>query len=175
MEENWRAFLAQYDKSFLRQAYEYAYKFSKDPSTQVGAVLVKNGVILTSGVNGFPPGVAETEERWQRPLKYDFAEHAERRCIYDAARKGLSTAGTTMYMPWFPCPECARAINLAGIEELVGHKSMIDMDQERWAEKLGIAMVILKESRVRFRQVEGKIFAPEENFQLRFNGQLWSP
>ena len=72
-------------------------------------------------------GVPEGEmilhpERWERPLKYDFVEHAERNAVYNAARVGIPTNGCTAYLNWepYPCKECAKAFAQAGIVEVIG-------------------------------------------------------
>lgn len=76
-------------QDLLKQAYEFAKK-SNDMSTQNAAFLVdEDGKIYVREINRFPDGVKETAERWERPLKYKFVEHAERNAIYAAARKGI--------------------------------------------------------------------------------------
>jgi len=57
-----------------------------------------------------------------RPAKYRWTEHAERNAIFSAARMGVSIVGATMYLPWFPCAECARAIVQSGIGALVAYQ-----------------------------------------------------
>ena len=94
---------------------------SKDTKTQIGAIIVgKDNEIVSTGYNSFPRGLDDTiEERQERPEKYFWFEHAERNAIYNAARIGVSTKGTTMYLShWFPCSDCARGIINAGITTL---------------------------------------------------------
>ena len=95
--------------------------WSKDRSRQVGCVIVgEANVLLSIGYNGFPRGVDdEVPERHERPVKYDWTEHAERNAIFNAARIGAARLGTTMYGPWYPCAACARAIVHSGITTLV--------------------------------------------------------
>jgi dCMP deaminase len=91
---------------------------SKDSKTQIGAIIVGNdNEIVSTGYNSFPRGIDDTNElRQERPEKYFWFEHAERNAIYNAARIGVSTKGTTMYLShWFPCADCARGIINAGI------------------------------------------------------------
>ena len=95
---------------------------SKDNKTQIGAIIVGNdNEIVSTGYNSFPRGLDDTiVERQERPEKYFWFEHAERNAIYNAARIGVSTKGTTMYLShWFPCADCARAIINAGISKIV--------------------------------------------------------
>ena len=94
---------------------------SKDKNTQIGAIIVgKDNEIVSTGYNSFPRGLDDTiEERQERPEKYYWFEHAERNAIYNAARIGVSTKGTTMYLShWFPCSDCARGIINAGITRI---------------------------------------------------------
>jgi dCMP deaminase len=89
---------------------------SKDPSTNVGAVIVNaDKSIVEAGYNGFAPGVAETDERWERPTKYDFVIHAEQNAIGRAARFGKTVNGSTLYVTHYPCRECAKMIIASGI------------------------------------------------------------
>lgn len=61
-------------------------------------------------------------ERWERPLKYDFVEHAERNAVYNAARVGIPLKGCRAYLNWepHPCKDCAKAFIQAGITEVIG-------------------------------------------------------
>ena len=95
--------------------------WSKDRSRQVGAVIVDDRQTLVSmGWNGFPRGGNDlVEERHDRPAKYLWTEHAERNAIYNAASNGVKTAGCTMYIKWYPCADCARAIIQSGIKKLI--------------------------------------------------------
>ena len=104
---------------------------SKDKRTQIGAIIVGNdNEIVSTGYNSFPRGIDDTNlERQERPEKYFWFEHAERNAIYNAARIGVSTKGTTMYLShWFPCADCARGIINAGITTI--YCDRIDTDDK---------------------------------------------
>ena len=160
------------DLAYLRIAYKTAATLGTDPSTQNGALLVdEGGNILIAVGNHFPYGVKSSDERWQRPLKYSFVEHAERNAIYMAARKGIQTLGLKMYCPWFACPDCARAIVQAGIKEVTGHDFDLHKTAAHWLELIAIADQILTEGKVEFRRVPGKI----GDVKIRFNGQEVEP
>ena len=167
------------DRAYLRFAYETAHKFSTDPSTQVGAVIVKadqytDDVQMCAHANCFPKGVQETEERWERPIKYSYVEHAERNVIYAAARQGFATQDCVMYAPWFACADCARAIIQAGIVEVVGDarpNKMMSADC-RWRETIEIAYGMFDEAGVKYRHIDEDLGL---DFQLRFGGKLWTP
>ena len=96
-------------------------QWSKDRSRKVGCVVVgPNNEIRTTGYNGFPRGVDDNiESRHQRPAKYLWTEHAERNSIYNAARMGTPLDGCRLYLHWFPCIDCARAIVQSGITTVV--------------------------------------------------------
>lgn len=111
---------ARWDDHFMGLA-RYISQQSKDRSRKVGCVIVGPGKeIRATGYNGFPRGVNDdVEERHQRPTKYRWTEHAERNAIFNAARSGVSTMGCTVYVHWYPCMDCARAMVQAGILNVV--------------------------------------------------------
>jgi dCMP deaminase len=175
------------DIEFMLAAYRYAEKYSTDPSTQNGAVLVwwdplleGSGWVLAEGANHFPKGVKESEERWQRPLKYSFVCHAEFNAILAAAKVGLKTEGLTMYAPWIACDNCARAIIQAGITEVVGHKpapesmAHIETPNGTWDASIEIGMTMLREAGVTVRYLEGKI-DPNNTLSIRRGGKIYHP
>ncbi len=53
-------------------------------------------------------GVKDLTNRFERPIKYMFFEHAERNAIFTAARHGIRTEGATLYVQALPCVDCAR-------------------------------------------------------------------
>ena len=106
---------------YFRELTHTVKKKSKDANTQIGAVIV--GVdkeIVSTGYNSFPRGINDERiERQERPEKYYWFEHAERNAIYNAARIGVSTKGTTMYLSCgVPCSDCARGIINSGITRI---------------------------------------------------------
>lgn len=103
---------------------------SPDTSRKTGAIIMNASGKAVVGCNDFPSGVSITEERLQRPLKYVFTEHAERNAIYRAASLGVQLFEATIYVTWFPCAECARAIVQSGITKLVGYEP--DWSEERY-------------------------------------------
>lgn len=144
--------MTDWDERFINLS-KYIASWSKDRSTQVGAIIVgKNREVLSTGYNGFPRGVDDTiEERHERPLKYKWTEHAERNAIYNAARNGIQLEGSTIYLEWFPCCDCARAISQSGIAKLVCGKP--DFEHERWGEDFKISNTILKLSGVKIKHL----------------------
>ena len=110
-----------WDEYFINIAEQVKLK-SKDVKTQIGVVIVgKDNEIVSTGYNSFPRGINDdVDERQERPEKYFWFEHAERNAIYNAARIGVSTLGTTMYMTCgMSCADCARAIINSGVSKIV--------------------------------------------------------
>jgi len=97
-------------------------KRSKDPSTQVGAVIVdENHKIVSIGYNGMPRGINDETIPWEREgdflnTKYPYVVHAELNAILNSPR---SVNGCTCYVTLFPCNECAKAIIQSGIKKVV--------------------------------------------------------
>jgi len=154
------------DIDMMRVAYRHAASFSDDPDTMNGAVLVLRSGDVHLGANRIPPSVRKHPERLVRPEKYLWLEHAERDAILSACRAGGSTVGSTLYCPWFACPDCARAIIQAGVHEVVGHVSPLSRTPRRWSDLIATASVMLKESGVKTRIVSG--FVGET---VRFDGE----
>lgn len=99
---------------YLQRA-EALSRLSPDGETATGCLLVAPlGVTIATGHTDFVRG---REKRI--PSAGEAVEHAIRATLYESARKGLSTEGTTLYANRFPCPDCAKGIVLAGISLLV--------------------------------------------------------
>jgi dCMP deaminase len=145
--------MTDWDARFMSLARHISL-WSKDQSTKVGCVIVSSSrEILAVGYNGFPRGIDDDlTERHQRPAKYVWTEHAERNAIFSAVRVGVSLHKAMMYLPWFPCPDCARAIVQAGIETLVAVKP--DTTDSRWGEGFVTSEGILRECGIAIRWFE---------------------
>lgn len=133
-----------WDKRFMDLA-EYYASWSKDRSTGVGAVIVNDeNTELVKGYNGFPRGANDDDdERHKKPTKYVWSEHAERNAIYKAAREGISTKGCKIYVNYFPCVDCTRAIIQAGIKTLIAPAP--DLTHEKWGASWRTAIDMLHE------------------------------
>tara|TARA_R110000744_G_scaffold46571_7_gene102931 strand:+ start:4685 stop:5152 length:468 start_codon:yes stop_codon:yes gene_type:complete len=130
---------------------------SKDKYTKIGAVIVgRDGEILSTGYNSFPRGINDNiPERQNRPEKYYFFTHAELNAIVNAARIGVSTKGSTMYMTCgIPCSDCARAIINAGIEKIVCERVSVAKDV-RWVEHAKRSIIMFEEAVVTVAYYEG--------------------
>ena len=144
------AYDIQYDpmhRVYFRQLYLYAMNNSQDPSTQNAALLTDSGSgIIALECNNIPLRVEHEEERWERPNKYHYVEHAERNVLYKAAKMGMATANLTMYCPWYSCSDCARAIIQCGIKRIIGHKEYFDRTPDRWKESCSIGIQMMQEA-----------------------------
>ena len=165
--------MSDYDEAVLKRAAQYATK-SPDPSTQNGAILVASlgRLQISYGWNDFPPLVGKHDYRWERPIKYNFVEHAERNAIFRAVRCGENPYGSTLYALWAACADCARAIVLCGIETLVRAKIPVDGSYERWAESCKVGDRIMIESGVTIKEVD---MAGLIDFDIRRDGEPWRP
>ena len=125
---------------------------SKDPSTQVGAVIVgDDDEILSTGFNGFPRGVDENKpERWERPIKYKYVAHGEANAIFNAARNGVALKGSTMYVNFLgaPCVECTKAIIQSGIKRIICGDMPFPGKGKHWEEEMLISEVMLNEAMI---------------------------
>ena len=120
--------------------------WSKDTSTKVGAVIVNDrNIVVSLGWNGFPRGCNDlVQERYERPLKYKWFEHAERNAVYNAAAEGHSVKGCTIYYnTLFSCSDCARAIIQSGITRMVCREP--EWDHPRWGEDFKIVKEMFNE------------------------------
>jgi dCMP deaminase len=125
---------------------------SKDINTQIGAVIVgKDKEIVSTGYNSFPRGIDDTKkQRQERPEKYYWFEHAERNAIYNAARIGVSTKGTTMYLSCgVPCSDCARGIINAGIVRIFCEKGGSASRGPKWEESAERSWEMFDEANVK--------------------------
>jgi len=117
------------DKNFINIAHELA-SASKCVSKQVGAVIVKDGRILSTGYNGTPAGYTNCCEYWNGEYTSEHHEwsktyeiHAEMNAIIWAAREGISIKGATIYVTLEPCSDCSKNIIASGIKRIVYDKS----------------------------------------------------
>lgn len=134
------------DIFFLGVAKQFSTR-SRDTSTKVGAVIVDRHQNLRSeGWNGFPRKVDDSViERYSRPIKYLWTEHAERNAIYSAARAGVALDGCTIYCTHAPCADCARAVIQAGIARFVYPFQTV---LPTYVESTKVAFQMLDESKV---------------------------
>lgn len=135
--------LEKWDRRFLQLAKHIA-QWSKDPSTQVGAVLVNDQMqVVGMGYNGFARGVTDSDERYaNRELKYQMVVHAEINAVVQA---GHAAKGSTLYVyPSFMlppiCHDCCKAVIQTGVSGIVGYfPDPTDPRVQRWKDSIAVA------------------------------------
>jgi dCMP deaminase len=132
-----------WDHKFMGLA-EHISGWSKDPSTKVGCVIVGSSQeVRALGYNGFPRNIDDNiQERYERPAKYFWTEHAERNAIFNAASTGVPLKDCTAYTTLFPCVDCARAMVQSGIKTVVVYEP--NWDDQTW--KFGEVRDLLEEA-----------------------------
>lgn len=143
---------------YMRHAYLAADK-SKDPKTKIGAVLVKDNRLISSGFNGFPYGVKDTADRYEdRELKHKLVVHAEANAVLQGALMGHSTHESTLYTPGIPCCECMKSVIQGGIVKIVVHKQWPNLTHSpKWMESFKIAEMMMRESGITLDYFDGKL------------------
>ena len=108
--------MEKFDKSYLDMAAIWA-RNSYCKRRQVGAIIVKDRMIISDGYNGTPSGfenICEDESGVTKP----YVLHAEANAITKVAKSGNSSLGATLYVTASPCMECAKLIIQAGIRRV---------------------------------------------------------
>jgi dCMP deaminase len=137
-----------YDR-YMNLAKE-ASTWSKDPNTQVGAVVVgSKGQILSTGYNGFPRGIKDTPKRLNdRETKLFLVVHAEMNAIFNATYNGVSLDESTLFVWGLPaCAECAKGIIQVGISKVVVSKQCIEI-RPHWNESWKQSQKLFREAGV---------------------------
>lgn len=142
----------QWDKRFIEMAYLIA-NFSKDPSTQCGAVIIdQNKRIISTGYNGFARGVKDTKERLNnRELKYPIIIHAETNAIMFAKQ---DLTGCSIYVvPMFTCARCSALIIQSGITNVYYAPTKEKDKNERWGSEFELSKTMYQEAGVRIHEI----------------------
>ena len=136
----------KWDIRFLEMA-KLVSSWSKDPSTQVGAIAVKNRTVIAQGYNGFPRGMSDHELYYlNRAIKYKRIVHAEMNAIYNAAENGVSLKNSTIYVIGLPiCHDCAKGLIQAGISRVVTPEQEIP---ENWQDSISSSISMFNEAGV---------------------------
>ena len=140
---------------YMELAYATA-RFSKDTSTQVGAIIIgPANEIRSMGYNGAPRGCDADEPadvRNIRPEKYFWFSHAELNAITNAARVGTPLEGCTLLVTHPPCMDCARAICQAGIKRVIAVRPSDDF-RARWHEHAVRSSRLFEECGVTYEEI----------------------
>ena len=134
-----------FDIKTMKEAYRESER-SSDWWRQIGAVLVKNKKIILWGNNKDLPSdhtpyqVGEVRDFFKAGERHDLAStiHAEENIVAQAAKKGISLKGTSLYVTTFPCPVCAKLIALSGIKNIYFAEGGSNFDARKVLEAVGI-------------------------------------
>jgi dCMP deaminase len=107
----------RYDHAYMRMALEWS-RLSHCMRKKVGALIVKEGMIISDGYNGTPTGFPNDCED-ENGLTLWYVLHAEANAIMKVARSTNNARGATLYLTHSPCKECSKLILQAGIKRLV--------------------------------------------------------
>ena len=140
-------------EKFMKEAIKQAKKAYDKEEIPVGAVIVKDGRILSTGYNGTPAGYQNCSDFWDGKYTKDHHDwsktyeiHAEMNAIIWAARKGISIEGATIYVTLEPCSECSKNLIASGIKRIVYEKSYEHTNSQ-------IISKFLKDNNVQIEQI----------------------
>jgi dCMP deaminase len=133
----------RYDKAYLRIADEWG-KLSHCKRKQVGALIVKDRMIISDGYNGTPTGFENYCEDHSGYTKW-YVLHAEANAILKVAASTQSCKGATLYITLSPCKECSKLIHQAGIVRLVYSTTYKDNSGLKFLEKAGIELQLIED------------------------------
>lgn len=129
----------RYDAAYLRMALEWG-KLSHCSRKKVGALIVKDNMIISDGYNGTPSGFPNVCEDDNGETQW-YVLHAEANAILKVAKSTQSAAGATLYLTLSPCKECSKLILQAGIKRVVYINPYKDQSGVSFLESAGIITV----------------------------------
>ena len=132
----------RYDRAYMRMALEWA-QLSHCHRKKVGALIVKDRMIISDGYNGTPTGFenpCEDEENYTK----GYVLHAEANAIMKVAASTQSCSGATLYITLSPCKECSKLIHQAGIKRVVYAQAYKDTSGLEFLDKAGVTLTHLQ-------------------------------
>lgn len=133
----------KYDIAYLRMAREWG-KLSHCERKQVGAIIVKDKMIISDGYNGTPTGFENTCEGKDGATKW-YVLHAEANAILKVASSTQSCHGATLYITLSPCKDCSKLVHQAGIKRVVYTNAYKDLAGVEFLAKAGVEIVHLED------------------------------
>lgn len=131
----------KYDQAYMRMAHEWA-KLSYCERKKVGAIIVKDRMIISDGYNGTPSGFENCCENEQGETKW-YVLHAEANAILKVAASTQSCEGATLYITLSPCKECSKLIHQSGIKRVVYAQKYKDTSGLLFLKKAGVELTHL--------------------------------
>ncbi len=147
----------KWDKRFMQLAETVAtWSSCYQENRQIGAVIVKDNRIITTGYNGAPSGVVSCKERGEclrRVMQIPsgtrhemcYAVHAEQNAIAQAAKLGISVEGATLYCTHQPCVICSKMMINSGIKRIVYRHGYPDDFSLRLLQEAGVQIEVYEE------------------------------
>ena len=133
----------RYDKAYLKMAREWG-KLSHCQRKQVGALIVKDSMIISDGYNGAPSGFDNCcEDEEGKTLWYVL--HAEANAIMKVAKSTNNSNGATLYITLSPCKECSKLVFQSGIRRVVYMRGYKDDAGIKFLDKAGVEIVQIEE------------------------------
>jgi len=129
----------KYDKAYLRIAREWG-QLSYCNRKKVGAIIVKDKMIISDGYNGTPSGFENCCEDDNGLTKW-YVLHAEANAILKVAKSTQSCENATLYITMSPCKECSKLIHQSGITRVVYMADYKDKEGIEFLEKAGVEIV----------------------------------
>lgn len=126
----------KYDRAYLKMAQEWG-KLSHSKRKQVGALIVKDRMIISDGFNGTPTGFDNCCEDENGVTKWEVL-HAEANAILKVAASTQSCKNATLYITLSPCKDCSKLIHQAGIKRVVYANAYKDTSGLDFLEKAGV-------------------------------------
>jgi dCMP deaminase len=131
----------KFDKAYLKMALEWG-KLSHCKRKQVGALIVKDRMIISDGFNGTPTGFENCCEDENGATKWEVL-HADANAILKVASSTQSAKNATLYITLSPCTQCSKLIHQAGIKRVVYANAYKDDAGIKFLEKAGIELINL--------------------------------
>ena len=128
----------KYDIAYLKMAETWG-KLSYCKRRQVGAIIVKNRMIISDGYNGTPTGFENVCEDEDNYTKW-YVLHAEANAILKVASSTQSCDGATLYVTLSPCRECSKLIHQSGISRVVFSEAYKDLSGVEFLKKAGVVV-----------------------------------
>ena len=129
----------RYDKAYLRMAKTWS-ELSHCNRKQVGAIIVKNGMIISDGYNGTPSGFDNCCESDAGETHW-YVLHAEANAILKVAKSTHDCNGATLYLTLSPCKDCSKLVVQSGISKVVFMKLYKDDSGVQFLESAGVEIV----------------------------------
>jgi dCMP deaminase len=126
----------KYDQAYLKIAREWS-KLSYCQRKQVGAIIVKDRMIISDGYNGTPSGFENCCEDEQGKTQW-YVLHAEANAILKVAKSTQTCDGATLYITMSPCKDCSKLIHQAGIKRVVFIEAYKDDEGIQFLNRAGV-------------------------------------